>query len=120
MLPEETNINYLLRRYKKGACTPEELQQLYHLLSAEPAADWEEALTETLLEPEYSSQFADEKFDRIYKSLIASVRSQQQTRRSSVKLWPYIAAASVMLALTISFIGLRIMEKECLPHKVSS
>jgi len=103
VLPEETNIAYLLRRYKKGACTPEELQQLYHLLSAETTTDWEKALMETLLEPEHASQLGDDKFDRLYESLVANVMPQQQARRRPVKLWPYIAAASVMLALTISF-----------------
>ena len=101
---DKTDIANLLHRYKKGECSKEELLQLSQLLGTESTADLEEALVESILEESTEPAFDQQKFDDLYQSLLTRTTAHtNQPKR--FRIWPFVAAASVVLVCTIFFYG---------------
>ncbi len=103
MASEKTHIIYLLQRYKQGRCTEDELRQLHRYVSADQQADEiDEALATSLLEMGSEPQLKEEKLEYLYQA-IAAKTTQTKQRRIRRSAWIYAAAASVLLAVTVSF-----------------
>lgn len=64
----KSNIRALLRRYKDGKCSREELERLYDELSNNND-DVDKAIWESLLQEVETAKLSDQKFDDLYQKI---------------------------------------------------
>lgn len=103
MAPEKTHIVHLLARYKQGNCTKNELRQLQRYLSNDRYNhEFEEALSMSLLEAGNEHLLKEDKLQYLYRS-IATKTTEVEVRRNRLSVWSYVAAASVLLTIAVSF-----------------
>ena len=93
----KSNILALLRRYKDGRCSREELEHLYNELSND-SDDVDKALWESLLQEVDTAKLNDQKFETLYQKISANTITKPK-KRNLKRLLPLGAAAAVIICL---------------------
>lgn len=92
----KSNIRALLRRYKDGKCSREELERLYDELSNNND-DVDKAIWESLLQEVETAKLSDQKFDDLYQKI--SSKTITSKKRPVKRLLPFWAAAAAILTI---------------------
>lgn len=94
----KSNILALLRRYKDGRCSREELEHLYNELSND-SDDVDKALWESLLQEVDTAKLNDQKFETLYQKISSNTITKTKNRKVKRLLPLGAVAAAVIICL---------------------
>ncbi|MDF2515370.1 MAG: hypothetical protein K0R59_666 [Sphingobacterium sp.] len=94
----KSKIDQLLQKYKAGNCTVEEMTWLRTALAeADPEADVDQAIIESLLQPVDGLNASESHLEKTLENIKRQIAGQQVKKRSlRLMRWPYWAAAGIL------------------------